>query len=152
MNARRRDEAKVGTLARSATMQAPLLAQPDKRASLQRDRAIWADGCIGCWLRGPISWSHTVPSARIARSRTRDLISASLGVHASAVFKFLAHQIPTNHTSDMTAGELLESVGQLGVAEAYSAFIQHAVEVNGLALKTPPPPGLPGNFTAGVRP
>src|SRR4051812_35126570 len=79
-------------------------------------------------------------------------VTGILGVHASAVFEFLAHQLPTNHTSDMTAGELLESVGQLGVAEAYSAFMQHAVEVNGFALKTPPPPGLPGNFPAGVRP
>src|SRR3954447_13378213 len=83
MNARRRDEAKVGTLARSATMQAPLLAQPDKRASLQRDRAIWADGCIGCCLGGRISSCHTVPSAQIARSRTRDLISASLATAPS---------------------------------------------------------------------
>jgi len=59
-------------------MQAPLLAQPEKRDSLQRDRAIWADECIGCSLRGPISWCHTVPSAQIAQSRTGDLVSASL--------------------------------------------------------------------------
>src|SRR3954469_12083776 len=60
MNARRRDEAKVGTLARSATMQAPLLAQPDKRASLQRDRAIWADKCIERSLR----WADFMVSHR----------------------------------------------------------------------------------------
>jgi hypothetical protein len=34
MDGRRRDEAKVGTLARSATMQTPHLIQPDNRSSL----------------------------------------------------------------------------------------------------------------------
>jgi len=58
-------------------MQAPHLAQPDKRASLQRDQAIWADGCIRSLLRRPVTLRHGVPSARIARSRMRDLISAS---------------------------------------------------------------------------
>ena len=38
MDARRRDEAKVGTLARSATTQTPHLMQPDQVAPLSRDR------------------------------------------------------------------------------------------------------------------
>jgi hypothetical protein len=60
-------------------MQAPDLAQPDKRASLQRDRGIWADECIRSSLREHVTWRHSVRSAQIARSRMRDLISAFLG-------------------------------------------------------------------------
>ena len=47
MTARRRDAAKVGTLARSATQQAPHLTQPNNMSSLSRDR-----GDLGRWLRG----------------------------------------------------------------------------------------------------
>ena len=65
-------------------MQAPHLAQPDKRASLQRDRGIWADGCIRSLWRGPVTLRHSVPSAQIARSRMRDLISASLTAQGSS--------------------------------------------------------------------
>jgi len=64
-------------------MQAPLLVQPDKPASLQRDRAIWADKCIQRSLRWADFMVSHRPSARIARSRMRDLISASLSLPRS---------------------------------------------------------------------
>jgi len=65
-------------------MQAPHLAQPDKRASLQRDRGIWANGCIRSLWRRPVTLRHSAASAQIARSRMRDLISASLTAQGSS--------------------------------------------------------------------
>jgi len=41
-------------------MQAPLLAQPDNRASLERDWVIWADGCIKFLLRRPVALRPSV--------------------------------------------------------------------------------------------
>ena len=60
-------------------MQAPRLAQPEKWASLRRDWAIWTDGCIGGCSRSSLRVLTRLPSVQIARSRTRDLIRASLG-------------------------------------------------------------------------
>src|SRR6185503_6979785 len=53
MDARRRDEAKVGTLARSATMQTPNLTQPDNIRLLRGTGALWADVCVGSSLCRP---------------------------------------------------------------------------------------------------
>jgi hypothetical protein len=119
-------------------MQAPLLAQPDKGASLQRDRAIWADGCIGCWLRGPISWSHTVPSAQIARSRTRDLISASLGLREMAVLQKVAY-LPHYPAGDDHArvtyrqGHVIAQTGQPRLIDAYCAIVWRSQPRNELS-------------------
>jgi len=50
MDARRRDEAKVGTLARSATTQTPHLTQPNNIRLFRGTGALWADGRAGSSL------------------------------------------------------------------------------------------------------
>src|SRR5205085_471715 len=79
-----------------------------KPPSLQRDRAIWAEECIEWWLRGPISWCHTVPSVQIARSRTRDLISASLALRKLEVALFVGVEL------DLDCLDLCEAAVHVG--------------------------------------
>ncbi len=61
-------------------MQAPRLAQPKEGASPHGDRAIWTDRCISCSLPDSLRVLTCLPSVQIARSRTRDLIRASLSM------------------------------------------------------------------------